>query len=135
MEILIITAFVSAAGIMIILFRHLSYVRNISQEQLLSRINTTKSFRKSLYGIIVTSSINRWNNYGRKWFYGFIEKIIGKFRVIILKIEKLLLRFSNYIHGKHEIKKNGNHSEYWQNITKFKNGLNDDNADNIDKPA
>ena len=123
MSIFITTAVLSAIGIIFIIVRHLDYVRNAASEDFSRRIRGTKSLRKTLREWILIPLIKIWDDKMRIWLYGNIEKGAHKFRGVVLKIERRILKFTNYIRGKREIGKNRNHSEYWKDIHNFKNGL------------
>ena len=126
MEIYVITAFVSVIGMAFMISRHLSYLRKITHEQINYKMSRNGSFRKAVYGITAKPIINLWHNHLHAGFLNLLMKITKRFRIIVLKVERILFKFTSYIHGKHKIKKNGE-TKYWKDVNDFKDSLNGDN--------
>ena len=126
MGVFTITAFVSVIGMAFMISRHLPYLRKISHDQINYKMSKNKSLRKAVYIIIIRPFINLWHNHLHAGLLNFIMKITKKFRIILLRIERILFEFTSYIHGKHKAKKNGE-TKYWKDIKEFKDNLNNDN--------
>lgn len=129
MEIFIITAFVAMLGMVFMISRHLPYLRKITHEQINYKMSRSRSLRGTIYNITINPFINLWHKHLHAELLNLLMKIIKRFRIIILKIERILFKFTNYIRGKHEAKKNGE-TKYWKDINDFKNDLNNSNDDN-----
>lgn len=64
-----------------------------------------------------------------------LEKALRRFRIVVLRVEKMLHRLSDYFRGRRIAIKNGNgnkgkNSEFWSEVNKFKDELH-----SIEKPA
>lgn len=130
MYILATTASVSGLGLAYIIAKHLNYVREATHEEIIVKVEETKSLRVIFYKYILLPILDIWNSRVKIWLYQNIEKLAKKFRIVVLRVERLLLRFTNYIRGKHEVERNGNQSEYWKNMNDFKQEINN----NEDRP-
>lgn len=126
MEILLATFSISLIGMVGMIFARFSHIKEMSHEQIALKIRTTKSLRKIFYKYIISPLVDLWHLVIKIKFYKTTEKSARKFRIFVLKTERILFRFTDYVRGKHVVEKNGNHSEYWHNINEFKNGLNKD---------
>ena len=79
--------------------------------------------------IIIPSAVFLHDTLSPKIYKEF-EIVISKFRINVLRMERLLLQLANYIRGKREVKMNGNSHSYWNQV-----GGSDSEDKNKDKPA
>ena len=100
----ILTFVVSFAGIVLLLGFRISFVKNMATEKLCEEIVSGDSFFEEL------ASIPR-----------FFKKIFGSIYLLFRKISKhpflrkYFCYFSNFVHGRHSVKKNGCEG-YWGEI-------------------
>lgn len=130
MNILIYTALLSAAGIAFLFSRAVSFARAMPKEEFERKLNETKPvFHDINARIIIPFAVFLHDSLSPKIYKEF-EIIISKFRINVLRIERLLLQLANYIRGKREIKMNGNSNPYWNQVSGS-----DSESKNEDKPA
>lgn len=116
MNILIYTALFSAAGAIFLFSKGLSFARALPREEFERKLNETKPvFHDINARIIVPFAVFLHNSFSPKIYKEF-EIIISKFRLNVLRMERLLLQLANYIRGKREIKMNGNNHPYWNQV-------------------
>lgn len=129
MDILIYTALLSAGGIAFLFSRGVSFARAMPKEELERRLSETRPVFYDINARIIIPVIVFFHDSFSPKIYKEFEIIISKFRINVLRVERLLLRLANYIRGKREVKMNGNSHPYWNQIN------NSDSKDkNEDKP-
>ena len=105
-------------------------VRNFSKEELLNRLGETNSFWSEFHGFFVSPVVRIHQESLRPKIYKEIEKLTRRFRIVALRVECLLMRFSEYLRGKRTMQGNGHKSHYWEQINNCKNGANG-NGENL----
>ncbi len=135
----IILFIISLAGLAFVLSRGFLRLRAIPKEELPSRYNETRPFWGDFYELFVAPTIRVHQDRLRPTTYKEIEKLARRFRIIVLRIECLLLRFSEYIRGKrtmpavgtnghkpacNALRSNAGRSHYWEQLNNCKNGVN-----------
>ena len=138
----IILFIISLASLAFVLGRGFLRLRAIPKEELPSRYNETKPFWGDFYELFVVPTIRVHQDRLRPTTYKEIEKLTRRFRIIVLRIECLLLRFSEYIRGKRTMPAggtNGHKSHYWEQLNSCKNGVNGEggngNGNHSDNPT
>jgi hypothetical protein len=122
----------SLAGLAVLLGRRYLQIKNLSREELLIRLNETRDFWIDFHELLIMPMIRVYSEEIRPFTLKEIEKIARRTRIMNLKLECLLLRFTNYIKGKRELRNNGKcQSSYWQELHSSKNSANHQE----DKPA
>ena len=130
MNILIYMALLSAVGAVFLFSRGVSFARALPKEEFERRFNETKPvFHDINARIIIPFAVFLHDSLSPKIYKEF-EIVISKFRINVLRTERLLLQLANYIRGKREVKMNGNSHPYWNQV----NGA-DSKDKNEDKPA
>ena len=121
-----------------LLMRDLPRLRALSKEEFFSRYNSAKPFWQDFHDLLVVPTIRFHQEKARPAAYKEIEKLARRFRIIILRVECLLLKFSEYIRGKRVMSSNGHkpacnasrsdagRSHYWEQLNNCKNGANPD---------
>ena len=126
---LILFAF-SFIGISALLLRGFSIIGEISEEELLSRRALSKPFWDDFRKLIVAPTVRIHREKVLPKTYKEIEKLTRRFRLIALRVECLLMRFSEYIRGKRIMADTNDHkSHYWEQLNNRKNGANKENKD------
>jgi len=130
MNILIYTALLSAVGAVFLFSRGVSFARALPKEEFERRFSETRPvFHDINARIIIPFAVFLHDSLSPKIYKEF-EIVISKFRINVLRTERLLLQLANYIRGKREVKMNGNSHPYWNQV----NGA-DSKDKNEDKPA
>ena len=130
MNALIYTALLSAAGIAFLVWRGVSFARAMPKEEFERRLGESKPLFYDINArIIIPSAVFLHDTLSPKIYKEF-EIVISKFRINVLRMERLLLQLANYIRGKREVKMNGNSHPYWNQV-----GGSDSEDKNKDKPA
>lgn len=127
MTTLLILFLISFVGLAVVLGRGISRLKAIPKEEFLPRYNETKPFWSDFYELVVVPASRVHQEKVRPKVYKEIEKLARRFRIIVLRIECLLLRFSEYIRGKRVMPPNGMNgrkSHYWEQLNNCKNGVN-----------
>ena len=130
MNILIYMALLSAAGLVFLFSKGVSFARALPKEEFERRLNETKPVFHDINARIIIPSAVFLHNFLSPKIYKEFEIIISKFRINTLRMERLLLQLANYIRGKREVKMNGNSHPYWNQISDA-----DSKDKNEDKPA
>ena len=130
MNALIYMALLSAAGLVFLFSRGVSFARALPKEEFERRLNETKPVFHDINARIIIPSAVFLHNFLSPKIYKEFEIIISKFRINTLRMERLLLQLANYIRGKREVKMNGNSHPYWNQV----NGA-DSKDKNEDKPV
>ena len=130
MNALIYTALLSAAGVVFLFWRGVSFARAMPKEEFERRLGESKPLFYDINArIIIPSAVFLHDTLSPKIYKEF-EIAISKFRINVLRTERLLLQLANYIRGKREVKMNGNSHPYWNQV-----GGSDSEDKNKDKPA
>ena len=130
MNILIYIALLSAAGIAFFVSKGVSLARAMPKEEFEQRLGESKPVFYDINArIIIPSAVFLHDSLSPKIYKEF-EIVISKFRINVLRVERLLLQLANYIRGKREVKMNGNGHPYWNQV-----GGSDSKDKNEDKPA
>jgi len=130
MNILIYTALLSAVGAVFLFSRGVSFARALPKEEFERRFSETRPvFHDINARIIIPFAVFLHDSLSPKIYKEF-EIVISKFRINVLRTERLLLQLANYIRGKREVKMNGNSHPYWNQV----NGA-DSKDKNEDKPV
>ena len=130
MNILIYMALLSAVGAVFLFSRGVSFARALPKEEFERRFNETKPVFHDINARIIVPVAVFLLDFLSPKIYKEFEIIISKFRINVLRMERLLLQLANYIRGKREVKMNGNSHPYWNQV----NGA-DSKDKNEDKPA
>lgn len=124
---LISTIVFSGVAVFAMVYKGYSNVKNMSDEEINKGLSASMPVFHDFHRATVVPSVDYWKNTALPWVYKETEKIVSRFRINILKMERKLHSFTNYIRGKREISgNNGNEgqSQYWNNVNDFKNNLN-----------
>src|SRR3989339_2207352 len=117
MNTFIYIALLSAAGIVFLFSKGVSFARALPKEEFERRLGETRPvFHDINTRIIVPFAVFLHDSLSPKIYKEF-EIVISKFRINVLRTERLLLRLANYIRGKREVKMNGNSHPYWNQIS------------------
>lgn len=90
----------------------------------MNKINETQDFWSDFYELLIIPSIRFYQGKIIPFLLKEVEKIARRLRIINLKLECLLLRFTNYIKGKRELQNGKCSSAFWQELKNTKNGVN-----------
>ncbi|MFH0803572.1 MAG: hypothetical protein V1877_00410 [Candidatus Tagabacteria bacterium] len=115
---------ISCGVLFVLLMRDLPRLRTLTKEEFFFRYNSAKPFWQDFHDLFVVPTIRLHQEKVRPAAYKEIEKLARRFRIIILRIECLLLRFSEYVRGKRVMSSNGHKSHYWEQLNNCKNGAN-----------
>lgn len=119
----LILLLVSIGGLALLSVKRFLILKTVSKEEILSRYNSAKPFWNEFHDLFVVHVIRVHQEKVRPTVYKEIEKLTHRFRIIVLRIECLLLRFSEYIRGKRVMSSNGHKSHYWEQLNNCKNGV------------
>ncbi len=117
---------ISCGALAMFLYRDLPRLRALSKEEFYSRYNSRQPFWQEFHDFFVVPTIRIHQEKVRPAAYKEIEKLIRRFRIIVLRVECLLLRFTEYIRGKRVMSSNGHKSHYWEQLNNCKNGTNNE---------
>lgn len=118
----------SSFFVLIVLFgRRFLRIRFVPEEELVFRLNSTRPFWSDFHELLVMPTIDFYQGKIRPAFYKEVEKLARRFRIIFLRAECLLMRFSEYIRGKRIMSSNGHKSHYWEQLNNCKNGVRKEN--------
>jgi hypothetical protein len=120
----LILLLVSCGGLVALLMRGFPRLKTFPKSELLSRCDSAKPFWQDFYEFLVVPAIRIHRENVRPTAYKEIEKMARRFRIVVLRIECLLLRFAEYIRGKRVMSSNGHKSHYWEQLNNCKNGAN-----------
>ena len=124
--VLLTVAFCSLA---VLLGRDFLRIRKFSKEELLKGIRGTDFFWNEFHDFFVSPVVRIHQENVRPKTYKEMEKLARRFRIIALRSECLLMRFSEYLRGKRTMQGNGHKSHYWEQLNNCKNGANDNSND------
>lgn len=114
--IFIYTAVFSAIALIVLVGRAAADVRNINKEEFRARFIETKPFFHDLNVHFVFPLMRYLSIVILPKIYKEFEIVISKFRINVLRIERILLRLAHYMRGKREVKINGGAHPYWNNL-------------------
>ena len=97
-------------------------IKDLRKEEMQVGVNSEKPFWVDFHNLFVVPVIRVHQENVRPTTYKEIEKMARRFRIIVLRIECLLLRFSEYIRGKRVMSSNDHKSHYWEQLNNCKNG-------------
>ncbi len=97
-------------------------IKGLQKEEIQASFNSTKPFWVDFHNLFVVPVVRIHQENVRPKTYKEIEKMTRRFRIIVLRIECLLLRFSEYIRGKRVMSSSGHKSHYWEQLNNCKNG-------------
>ncbi len=126
----IVILLISFIGIAVFIGRRFLSIKNLSDEEVLYRMESTKPFGDDLRDLMIAPIAIIVREKAKPFVYKEIEKLTRRFRIMFLKIECRLLRFAEYIRGKRIMQKNCQPSSpYWQNLNDLKNELKNNGND------
>lgn len=96
--------------------RGLSSARKLTEEELIKELAGSKPIFYDINRKIVFPAAAYLHDSLAPKVYKEFEVIISKFRINVLKVERLLLRLTHYIRGKREVRKNSGHHPYWTSV-------------------
>ncbi len=118
MNILIYIAILSAAGIAALVSKEVFFARAMPKEEFERRLSESRPiFYDFNARILIPAAVFLHDSLSSKIYKEF-EIIVSKFRINVLRVERLLLRLANYIRGKREVKINGNSHPYWNKVSR-----------------
>ena len=116
MNTFIYIALLSAAGIAFLFSKGVFSARALPKEEFERRLGETRPvFHDINVRIFIPFAVFLHDSFSPKIYKEF-EIVISKFRINVLRTERLLLRLANYIRGKREVKMNDNNHPYWDQI-------------------
>ncbi len=129
-----ILLFLSFAAIAVMATRGRLPIRFSSKEEISSRVESMRPFWNDLHDLFVVPTVRVHQEKVLPITYKEIEKLVRRFRIIVLRIECLLMRLTEYIRGKRTLPANGHKSHYWETLNNCKNGtLNQDDVETDEK--
>jgi len=109
----------SGIGMAFLVLKHLKEVRIMSKGELIEKLKESKPLISDFQEYTFIPMINFWHDIFLPRLFREGERVISKFRILVLRVERKLLQLTNYIRGKRELKINGqNKSPYWEEIKK-----------------
>lgn len=99
-------------------------LKNFSEEELAGGLAETGSFWAEFRGFFILPIAQIYGEKFRPKTYKEMEKMTCRFRIIVLRVECLLMRLSEYLRGKRIMSSNGHRSHYWEQFNSCKNGAN-----------
>lgn len=114
--IFIYTAIFSAIGLIVLTGRAVADVRKINKEEFRARFIEMKPFFHDLNVRAVFPMRMYLSVIILPKIYKEFEIVISKFRINVLRIERMLLHLAHYMRGKREVKINGGSHPYWDNL-------------------
>jgi hypothetical protein len=125
----LILLLISIGGLALLFIKRFSILKTVPKEEIFSRYNSERPFWSDFHNLFVAPTIRVHQEKVRPTTYKEIEKMARRARIIMLRIECLLTRFTDYIRGKRVASINGNKcgcankSSYWQQLNNCKNGV------------
>lgn len=116
MNILIYIAALSAAGLAALVFKGVFWARMMPREEFEKKLDESKPVFYDINAKIFVPAAVFLHDFLSPKIYKEFEIIISKFRINVLRMERLLLQLANYIRGKREVKMNGNKHPYWNQV-------------------
>jgi hypothetical protein len=130
----LIILIVSFSATTTLLMRRSVRLKGITRDELLERIAATRPFWMDFYEMFFVPAWHVYQEEVRPFIFKEIEILARRFRIIVLRVECLLLRFAEYIRGKRVISSNSHkparnagrstagRSHYWEQLNNCKNG-------------
>lgn len=118
------TVFLLAAlcGLAVLLGPGLLRLKNFSEEELAGGLVETGSFWEEFRVFFILPIARIYGEKFRPKTYKEMEKMTCRFRIIVLRVECLLMRLSEYLRGKRTMTSSGHKSHYWEQLNNCKNG-------------
>ncbi len=113
---------ISVVALALLLVPGFLRIKDLKKEEIQSGFSSTKTFWIDFHNLFVVPVVRVHRENVRPTTYKEIEKMARRFRIIVLRIECLLLRFSEYIRGKRVMSSGGHKSHYWEQLNNCKNG-------------
>lgn len=126
----IILMAVSAAGITGILWHNILKNQKVPNQEMESYIKSTKSVTEEIFVKMENYLIELWKNILRNYLYNSLEKSLLKTRLLAMKTERSLQKITEELRGRKMRASNGQTSEYWKQISKWKNNNGENGAAN-----
>lgn len=105
----------------VVLARRLVGIRDMADNEIISRSALERPFWIDFYEIIFIPGLRFYQSEVPPFYLKEIEKMTRRFRIIMLRLECLLMRFGEYIRGKRVLSSNGHKSHYWEELNNCKN--------------
>ena len=119
---LIILIVISGGGIIYLFGSRLKTAGAMEEKELLFKLQNSRSLFADFHDYVVVPAVNYWKNTVLPNIYKEFEKAVSRFRINVLKIEAWLLKLTNYIRGKRNVRSNGYQDGYWKDLNESKNG-------------
>jgi len=113
---------ISVAALVVLLAPSFLRIKDLKKEEIRASIDSTTPFWLDFHNLFVVPVVRVHQESVRPTTYKEIEKMARRFRIITLRIECLLMRFTEYIRGKRTVATNDHKSHYWEQINNCKNG-------------
>lgn len=111
----------SLAGAFLIFRKHLVQAKRLSPEELLAKLEASRSVRSELKERWYDPLEARFYESLAPAFWRVSEKFVIRARMLVLKLETRLKWLSDNIRGRHIKLEVSSKSEYWQNLNGAKN--------------
>ena len=105
--------------------------KKMSREDMEGYLRSEKSFFQELFEGAEYYLRIFWEDFLRDALYNTVEKQLTKFRLLVMKLERRLQNLTEWLKGRRLAPPNGQKSEYWQQISDWKNG--EKNGDDLPK--
>lgn len=115
-NIFIYTTAFSVIGLVVLTGRAVADVKKINREEFKARFIETKPFFHDLNVRAVFPLMRYLSIIVLPKIYKEFEIVISKFRINVLRTERMLLHLAHYMRGKREVKINGGAHPYWNNL-------------------
>jgi len=115
---------ISIVALVVLLAPSFFRIKDLKKEEIQASLNSAKPFWLDFHNLFVIPIVRVYQENVRPTTYKEIEKMARRFRIITLRIECLLMRFTEYIRGKRTVACNGHKSHYWEQLNSCKNGAN-----------
>lgn len=99
----------------------LAAARAMDRSELLLRAASSKSIFHDFHVYVFIPFVNSLKISVLPNIFKEFEKIISKFRINVLKVERWLFHLATYIRGKRNIKNNNKSHPYWDSVSDSKN--------------
>lgn len=127
---------ISLIGMMIIVLKHLTAVRMLSEDIMHKKLSQMASLKNEIWLKILLPTYKKIHSNVLPKIYIFAERFIEHFRSLLLKLEKKLEHITNYLRGRRSLS-NGNEDDsknfdYWKTINKHQNSAKESREDRIE---
>jgi len=120
---------ISFIGMAVIIFKHLKSTRLLPEEYREEKFLQIPSATNEVWNKILKPSYKKAHNHIIPGIYIFTEKLVTRFRELLINVEKKLKRITDYLHGKRTFGNgNGDDSKnfkYWNTVNEHQNGVKD----------